>query len=126
MTQKLLKFAVSGGTAAVLGIALLYLFTGVFGMWYLPASVLAFALSMIAHFFLQKLWVFTHKTLRAAHVEFGKFFVLALVNLAINSACMYALVSLVGVNYLIAQIIIRICLAILNYFIYERMIFIKL
>ncbi len=126
MTQKLLKFAVSGGTAAILGIALLYLFTGVFGIWYLPASVLAFALSMVAHFFLQKLWVFTHKTAHATHVEFGKFFLLALINLGINSACMYALVSLLSVNYLLAQILIRIGLAVLNYFIYERMIFIKL
>ncbi len=123
--QKFLKFALSGGTSAVLNILLLYVFVGWLGMWYLPASILAFILAMIVHFLMQKLWVFTHKEAEGVHVQFIKFFLLALLNLAVNSVGMYVLVGLIALNYLLAQIIVRIVLAILNYFVYERLVFIR-
>ncbi|MDE2041033.1 MAG: GtrA family protein [Patescibacteria group bacterium] len=122
--QKFMKFAVSGGTAAVLSIVLLYIFTDWLGWWYLISSIIAFIISMVAHFILQKLWVFTHKETDGVHIQLAKFLMLSLVNLGINSLFMYAAVSVLGLNYLVAQFIIRIVLAVMNYFVYERLIFI--
>lgn len=123
--RKLVKFAVSGGAAAVFNVALLYVFVRWFGVWYLSASVFTFVLSVFAHFALQKLWVFVNRDTERVHLQFLKFGALALVNLSLNTLGLYALVGLLAVNYLLAQACLRVVLAIMNYFSYELFVFVR-
>src|SRR5580698_5988655 len=67
---KIVKFAISGGTAVVVNLALLYAFVDWLHIWYLTASVFAFVFSMAVHFSMQKLWVFTHHKAEDVHVQF--------------------------------------------------------
>jgi dolichol-phosphate mannosyltransferase len=124
--HKFFRFSVAGLVSTGLNLVLLYVFTQYLGVWYLTASTIAFIISVGTHFLLQKMWVFIHhKVTHSVGRQFGGFTTLALLNLVLNSASMYLFVSIIGINYLISQIFIRLLLAWMNYGLYERMIFTK-
>jgi putative flippase GtrA len=52
------KYVVSGGSAAIVDIVALYVFTDLFGIWYILSAILAFISAFFVSFLLQKYWTF--------------------------------------------------------------------
>lgn len=123
LAQNLAKFAVSGGSAMTLAIALLYLFTDIFRIWYLASSALAFVISVFYNFLLQKFWTFSGNQARGARQQLVMFFTISSVNLAVNATGMYFLVDIIKLWYLLSQVIMSALLAISNFFIYRSVVF---
>ena len=53
---KIVRYLISGGTAAAINLSLLFLLTEFVGMWYLASSVLSFIAGFTASFLFQKFW----------------------------------------------------------------------
>ena len=114
---------ISGGTATVLDLGLLFVFTDLLGMWYFSASVAAFLLAFVASFVLQKYWTFAGSHERRKRQQLPLHFLLNAANLAVNSLGMYLLVSMAHIWYLLAQAIMSALIAISSYHIYRNFIF---
>ena len=119
------RFLVSGGTAAVALLGLLYLFTDIFGVWYLVSSIIAFIGAFIVSFTLHKFWTFNDHNLKRAPFQATSHLFVGLINLGLNTILLYTLVDILQVYYLFAQILISGAIAVGSFFVYKHFIFRK-
>lgn len=121
--RRVLKYLISGGTAAAVNLLLLYFFTSILGIWYVISAVLAFSLAFIVSFVFQKFWTFEDHSTDGVHVQAASYLLVALVNLCLNTLLIYFFVEFFGIHYLVAQIIASISIACESFFVYRRFIF---
>ena len=118
-----IKYVISGGSAALTDIILLYFFTEIVDIWYLASSVLAFIAALVVSFMLQKFWTFRDASLDKVHSQFVLTTIVALANLGLNTLFMYILVDRVGLWYILAQLITGATLALGSFTAYRKIIF---
>ena len=121
---KAVRYIVSGGTAALVDLGLLYIFTDVFGWWYLTSAVVAFILAFFVSFFLQKFWTFKDGSKDRIHFQLIIYLTIALVNLVVNTLLMFVGVHYLGLHYMLAQFIVAGLIACSSFFLYRRFVFI--
>lgn len=115
------RYLLSGSFAALVDISANYVLH--FFLWYLYASIIAFILTFFVSFLLQKYWTFRENSAHRIPVQSGISLGIALLNLALNTSLMYTAVSLLGVHYLIARIIVLGLISIESYILYKYVIF---
>jgi putative flippase GtrA len=120
--HKVLKFLLSGGTAAAVEYAV-FLTLHKVGMWLLLANALSFMCGLVVSFTLNKHWVFSHKG--AATRQFIMYLTLALANLCISSGLIYLLVHSVELPAQLAKLCVMALVACWNYVIFRNIIFKK-
>lgn len=120
-----LRFLISGAVAAVADIGSLYLLTDFIGLWYLNSAILAFMISLVVSFSLQKFWTFNDQRIDSEIVRKQglAYIMLAIVNLLANTSLMYVFVDVLKWHYLVSQIIAGILIAISSFLIYRNFIF---
>jgi dolichol-phosphate mannosyltransferase len=112
------KFIIVGGLAMLINLAVLYVLISMLGIWYLASSIVSFLVALMANFFLQKVWAFGSRRDKP-YRQFAAFFGTNIFNLGLNTLIMYLLVSHVGIEYLIAQIITSVLISIESFFAYS-------
>ncbi len=117
--QRLFRFIISGGTAAFVNIAVLYLLTRYAGVWYLASSVVAVLTAMLVGFLLQKFWTFNSRTHQHTAHELLHYVGINVFNLALNTVLLYVFVEWVGLWYVVAQIVTSVLLAFESFFVYR-------
>ncbi len=121
--QIITRYLVSGGTAAFTDIGLLYVLTKFVGLWYLASAVLAFIVAFGVSFTLQKFWTFQDKDLQAVKRQAGLYFLVAIVNLCLNTLLVYLITDFLGIFYVISQVIAAGLVAVWSFFIYKYYVF---
>jgi len=124
LKNKIIRFIISGGTAAFVLLSTLYIFTEFLHIYYILSSILGFGLSVSVNFFLQKKWVFNNHSRELLLKQAYMFLSISLFNLVLNTFLMYTLVDILNVWYLLSQILIAGIIAIWNFLTY-RIIFNK-
>lgn len=119
--RELLKYALVGSFAAAVNLSATYVLYKY--MWYLLASIVAFVLTFVTSFLLQKFWTFRNMSTERIHIQSSVSLAVALVNLVLNAMAMYTLVSLLGVHYLYAQSLVLTAIALESYLINRFIIF---
>jgi putative flippase GtrA len=122
--NKIVKFIAGGTFITVLQVVLLYIFVHVFQIWYLYSSQLSFFIVFIVSFFIYKDWVFSSGAKSGTH-KFVLYSSLTLLNFFMNGLFMYFFVSFLGIWYIFSQIVVKVLISILNYFVYNSLIFNK-
>ena len=117
------RFIVAGGTAASVDLLVLFIFTDIFKVWYIVSSAIAFLVAFMVSFTLQKYWTFRDHSSERLHAQALVYFVVTGINLVLNTLLMYFFVHFGGIEYLIAQIITGILIAIESYFVYQKFVF---
>jgi putative flippase GtrA len=111
---KFLRYAIIGGLCMLLNLAVLWLLTSVAGLHYLVSTMISFFTLTPVGFVLQK--AVTFRTPRAAApVEWPRYLVTMAASFAANLGLMYLLVSLLGVWYLAASVIVALLLLATNF-----------
>jgi glycosyltransferase involved in cell wall biosynthesis/putative flippase GtrA len=121
--RQIIRYIISGGTATMADLILLYLFTDVFGIWYLFSAILAFCLSFFVSFFLQKYWTFRDREQEKIYRQMGLYLAVAVTNLGLNTLLMFLLVDILGIWYLLAQVLVISVIAVESFLIYKFLIF---
>lgn len=121
----LIRYFVAGITAASTNIGLLYIFTDIFKIWYLYSSILSFAIGIIVSFVLQKFWTFRDQETEKIHHQALMYLGVALLGLGFNTVLMYGLVDILGIWYILAQVITGACIMVFNFLMYKFFIFNK-
>ena len=118
-----LRFLISGGLAFLTSISILYVFTDILHVWYIISSVLAFVFAFGVSFSLQKFWTFRNHNIEVLRTQMSFSFIVALINLAINTVLLYGMVEFGHLYYLVAQVIATGLIACETYFVYKHVIF---
>jgi putative flippase GtrA len=111
---RFLLYSLVGGTCLVLNFGVLWLLTSVAGLHYLVSTMISFLTLTPVGFVLQKVVTFRTPGQRA-RVEWPRYFVTMGLTFAANLALMYVLVSLLGVWYLAASLVVAIVLLAASY-----------
>jgi putative flippase GtrA/SAM-dependent methyltransferase len=121
--SRIIRFIISGSIGAATDLLLLWFLTRIVGIWYLTSAVIAFVLSFIVSFFLQKLWTFKNREMGKIHIQASAYLLITLCNLCINTLLMYSFVQYFSFHYLIAQIFASVIVAIESFFAYRELVF---
>ncbi len=121
----LFRYVAAGLTGAGTQIGLLYIFTDLVKIWYIYSSIIAFIVAIIVSFLLQKFWTFKDRTTQQIHHQAIKYLATAITGLIVNTVLMYLFVDLIGIWYILAQIIIGAIIMVFNFLMYKFVVFKK-
>lgn len=119
----IVRYLISGGTAAGSNFITLFLLVHFGGMYYLYASIIAFIMSIGVSFGMQKFWTFQNKPLHDMHSQFARYLLVIGANLVLNTALVFLFVEKAGIWYLFAQLLATFVIAITGYFGYKYFVF---
>ena len=120
---KMLRYLISGGIAAAVDLVSLYVLTDLLWVWYLVSATIAFVLTLVTSFVLQKFWTFKNTGQGGAHRQFAGYLSLSIANLFVNAGLMYLFVTVLGIQYLAAQVAAIAIIAGYGFFLYQHWIF---
>jgi putative flippase GtrA len=123
--SRIIRFIISGSIGAFTDLFLLWFLTKVAGIWYLTSAIIAFVLSFIVSFFLQKIWTFKNREMEKIHIQAGTYLLITLCNLGMNTLLVYTFVQYLSFHYLIAQVFASIIIAFESFFAYRELVFKK-
>ena len=120
-TRRLLKFLLSGTTAAIVEYLTFLLLFNVCNLYIIEANLISFVFGLITSFILNRRWVF--RSDNSIHSDFSRYLTLAIVNSILGSLLLSLLVGGLSVAPYIAKLIVMITIAIWNYIIFSKFIF---
>ncbi len=120
---RVVKFIIVGGMASLVHLATLALLTEWAQVWYLIATTVGFGAGFGVSFTLQKYWTFQETSRARLPGQAFAFFALQMTNLVINGGLMYVLVDMVGLYYVLAQVVVLAVLAVFTYLVSRSYIF---
>jgi putative flippase GtrA len=119
MIGRFAAFVLVGGFCLAVNTVVLWLLTSVLGLHYLASTLIAFFTITPLGFLLNK--VITFRTPREhARIELPRYFAAMAASLAANLGLMYLLVSVLGVWYLAASILVAVTLVVCNFLTSDR------
>jgi len=124
MNQRVLRFLVSGGSAAAVEYAAFIALQFALGTaWLLASQSISFGCGFVVSFLLNRRWVFQSRG--NAGGELAKYAVVAAVNLAAGNLLILLMVDRIGIHPLLAKFLIMGMIASWNYLIFSRLVFRK-
>ena len=111
----IIKYLFSGGAAVAVNLSALYVFTDLFGIWYVASSVIAFCISLSVGFFLQKFWTFHDNDMRSIKRQMGMYAAVGVLNVILGPTLLYFVVETFAIWYLLAQFLVMVVLAVESY-----------
>jgi len=121
--KKIVKYIISGGSAAFVQIGLLYTLTEYTHLHYVLSAIIAFTLAILVSFTLQKFWTFQSSEMSNVRGQIFLYLTVTLCNGALNIALLYSLVEWLHLWYIFAEILVAVVLAIATFFIYKNFVF---
>jgi putative flippase GtrA len=126
---RVIKYVISGGTAAAVNIATYNLLLHIFGVNYLWAQVVGFILSFGFSFILQKYWTFQDGGTENIHRQAFVYLLVSLINFFVGLLLLYVFVDYLYVFLTfislplwktLAQVIVNALIAFVSFFIYRK------
>jgi len=117
--MKFLSYAAVGGACTALNLAVLWLLTSGLGVHYLVSTMISFFTLTPVGFWLQKLVTFRTPRRRAG-IEWPRYFATMGSSFVANLGLMYLLVSLLGLWYLAASLVVTLLLLATNFLVNDR------
>lgn len=121
--MKIVRYLISGGTAAVTDLFFLYFFTDICGLWYVYSTPLAFLIAFGVSFSLQKYWTFRDHSKEGMGKQGTVYFIVSVCNMFLNSFLVIAFTDYVGLHYIVSQIVAAGLIAVMSFFVYQKFIF---
>lgn len=116
---KIFRYAIGGGSAAMLDLFFLWLFTDIMGVFYITSSVLAFAISVTYGYIFQKYITFEDK--KKKHIrQWWLFLGFQLVGQGLYMLILWILVSQFQMHYFLVAIIAKIIIFGWNYIMNDK------
>jgi putative flippase GtrA len=110
-----LKYILTGSCAALTQLIILWLGVSIFGLPEILSSGGAFFVAIIVNYTLQHKIVFNKNG--DHHIFFKRYFFLTLIMQMVNIGLFWVFINLIGIQYLIAQVIVIGIIFMCNYFI---------
>lgn len=105
IAREFLKFAIVGLVGTFINIAVLYVLTEYFGVYYIFSAVVSFVISMTHNFLLNKIWTFKEPLKSEFRKKYVQFSLVSIMALMINLFFLYIFTEIIGVYYILSQLI---------------------
>lgn len=116
---KFLTYAAVGGFCTLVNLAVLWLLTSILGLHYLVSTMISFFTLTPVGFWLNK--ILTFRTPREfVRVEWPRYFTTMALSFGANLALMYLLVTVLGLWYLAASLVVTLALLVVNFLANDR------
>lgn len=113
------RFLISGGSATLFNLFLLWILIDKIRVWYMSAAVISYSLCIGYNFALQRAWAF--KGSRGSAVkQFPQFALTNIAGLAINTALIFSFVRSFGISPLLSQIAASAIVSVFSFLAYLR------
>lgn len=112
--KEFLRFCIVGFVTFLADYGLLFVLTEFFNIKYLLSSGIAFSFAVILNYFLCLVFVFRDS--RNGNKQFVLFIITSCIGLLLNQICMWMLVELAVIHYMLAKIISTAIVMMWNYF----------
>ena len=119
------RYLLCGTVSAGFNILTLYLLTDIVNIWYLYSSIIAFIISLVVSFVLQKFVVFEDREINGLHRQFWKFFMALTLGTVTNTLLIYVFTDIIGIWYIFSQILAGLFVMVQNFLLYRFFIFHK-
>ena len=121
----IVRYILSGGTAAVTDLSALYLFNSILGVQYLISAILAFLVAFGVSFSMHKFWTFKteHSQDEVMHKQVMLYLGTSLFGLVLNTLLMYVFVSGFHIQVILSQIFVGLMVACVSFFISRNFVF---
>jgi putative flippase GtrA len=117
--MKVLSYTAVGGFCTLLNLTVLWMLTSIVGLHYLISTMISFFTLTPVGFWLNK--ILTFRTRREfARIEWPRYFTTMGLSFGANLALMYVLVSMLGLWYLAASLIVTLTLLVGNFLVNDR------
>jgi len=97
--RQFVKFGIVGVSSTIIDWGIFYILNYYLGIYYLIAKVLSFLVSVVNSYIWNRRWTFRSQDQKKMH-EFGRFVLVAIVGLALNTYIMYFAVSTLHLHYI--------------------------
>ena len=111
---QLIRYFFVGGTAAIVNILFLYIFTDFFHLYYLFSNVLSFIFGLITNYVLSKKFIFKENVGNQG-LEFVVYGLIGVIGLAFDTGLLYLFTSFLSFYYLISKIFSTIIVFLWNF-----------
>ncbi len=122
----IVRYIISGGSAAVTQFTLFFIAFHVYGIHYLISSTIAFVGAFIVSFTLHRTWTFRNDITTEdifIHKQAALYFITTLCALMVNNFLLYIFVHFLKVNVLVAQVIVMALVACGSFFVSRNFVF---
>jgi putative flippase GtrA len=119
--KQLLRYLIVGFSTVGLEFVNLRLFTEYIGLWYLASNTIAYIISFVFNFFLNRFW--SYKSSGTIKRQMPLYGVLFIINLALSNLVMYLLTDILRIMYMISKIFSVGLVVSWNFIIYKKVIF---
>lgn len=123
--KSIVKFIIAGSFSSGTDLVVLFLMYDLLKMEIVFSTSVAFIMSFVISFTLQKFWTFRNKSQERLTRQFFLYMLTAFFGLNINAAGMHMLVNGFNIWYILAQVIVNLFLGFINFIIYKFIIFRK-
>ena len=103
--KEFVKFGVVGGIGTLINIAILYLLTEKAGVYYLISAIFSFIVAMSSNFILNKIWTFKENVKLGIGKKYLQFGLVSVSALLVNLFFLYIFTEILGIYYIISQIL---------------------
>jgi len=110
-----LKFAIVGAIGTLVNLGLLYIFTEIFNFYYIISEIIAFTVSVINNYLLNKIWTFKEELKQEIVQKYAKYFVISVISLIVNLTILFILVEHFDYWYILAELFAIACSFVVNY-----------
>lgn len=121
--KEFIKFFVAGSSAGVTNLVLLYFFYGLLKFDVILSTSIAFILSFLVSFVLQKLWTFRNYSREQVTRQLILYVINIAIGLGLNAWLMHLLVNVWSVWYMLAGVLVNLFIGIWNYIVYRYLVF---
>lgn len=105
LLKNLIRYGLAGGISTLALFGSLFFMKEFLGIYYLTASTIAFTITIIVSFFVQKYWAFQDNSHKRLQKQILLFLMLTLFNFVANISLMYILVDILVLWYILAQVL---------------------
>lgn len=104
LMSQILRFGIVGVICTVIDFGVMIFLREVAGVYYLVASGISFAISVVVNYLLSMKYVFHGKKNSSKTREFILFVVLSAIGLGLNQVIMWAAVDGLGISYILSKV----------------------
>lgn len=117
--MKVFRYLISGGTATFTNLLFLFIFANLIGIWYLTSEIMAYIISYVVSFSMQKYWTFNDSSKDRIASQAIIYSIVTTINLGINAGILYLLVEYANLNHMFGQLLASAIIAVESFFIYK-------
>src|SRR3989344_2436331 len=114
---RFIRYIISGSSAAIINVGILYVLTDIWKMWYLYGATIAFIAGVVVSFTMQKYFTFRDNKTHNGHLrrQLASFLLVALINIIANATIVFVLVEYFKLWHITSQIISSGCIALITF-----------